>query len=76
MNFTLKDRNGITQQIKPMFINLMTYGSQIDILDLKYYGPENIRGYRYVPAVIDNFSKFGTNNSCKKLKWSNSRKFF
>ena len=30
-----------------------------DILDLKDYGPENNRGYRYVLVVIDNFSKFG-----------------
>ena len=28
------------------------------ILDLKDYGPENNRGYRYVLVVIDNFSKF------------------
>ena len=31
----------------------------LDILDLKDYGPENIRGYRYVLVIIDNFSKFG-----------------
>ena len=31
----------------------------LDILDLKNYGPENNRGYRYVLVVIDNFSKFG-----------------
>ena len=31
----------------------------LDILDLKDYGPENNRGYRYVPVAIDNFSKFG-----------------
>ena len=30
-----------------------------DILDLKDYGPENNRGYGYVPVVIDNLSKFG-----------------
>ena len=30
-----------------------------DILDLKDYGPENNRNYRYVLVVIDNFSKFG-----------------
>ena len=30
-----------------------------DILDLKDYGPENNRGYRYVLVVIDIFSKFG-----------------
>ena len=31
----------------------------LDILDLKDYGPENNRGYRYVFVVIDNFSKSG-----------------
>ena len=31
----------------------------LDILDLKDYGTENNRGYRYVLVVIDNFSKFG-----------------
>ena len=31
----------------------------LDILDLKYYGPKNNRGYRYVLVIIDNFSKFG-----------------
>ena len=31
----------------------------LDILDLKDYGPENIRGYRYVLVTIDNFSKYG-----------------
>ena len=31
----------------------------LDILDLKDYGPENKRGYRYVLDVRDNFSKFG-----------------
>ena len=31
----------------------------LDILDLKDYGPENNRGYRYVLLIIDNFSNFG-----------------
>ena len=31
----------------------------LDILDLKDYGPENDRNYRYVLVIIDNFSKFG-----------------
>ena len=31
----------------------------LDVLDLKDYGPENNRGYRYVLVVIDNFSKYG-----------------
>ena len=30
----------------------------LDILDLKDYGPEQNRGYRYVLVIIDNFSKF------------------
>ena len=31
----------------------------LDILDLKDYGPENNRSYRYVLVTIDNFSKYG-----------------
>ena len=31
----------------------------LDILDLKDYGPENNREYRYVLVIIDKFSKFG-----------------
>ena len=31
----------------------------LDILDLKDYGSENNRGYRYVLVIIDNFSKYG-----------------
>ena len=31
----------------------------LDILDLKDYGLENNRGYRYVLVIIDNLSKFG-----------------
>ena len=30
----------------------------LDNLDLKDYGSENNRGYRYVFVIIDNFSKF------------------
>ena len=37
----------------------------LDILDLKDYGPENNRGYRYVLVIIDNFSKFGFTVSLK-----------
>ena len=29
------------------------------ILDLKIYGPENNRGYRYVLVIIDKFINFG-----------------
>ena len=31
----------------------------VDILDLKNYGPENNRGYRYNLVIIDKFNKFG-----------------
>ena len=31
----------------------------LDILDLKDYGSENNRGYRYVLVIIENFSKIG-----------------
>ena len=37
----------------------------LDILDLKDYGPENNRGYRYVLVIIDNFSKFGSTTPIK-----------
>ena len=31
----------------------------LNILDLKDYGPENNRGYRYILVVVDSSSKFG-----------------
>ena len=37
----------------------------LDFLDLKDYGPENNRGYKYVLVVIDNFSKYGWTTSLK-----------
>ena len=37
----------------------ITNKCSLDILDLKDYGPENNRNYRYILVVIDNFSKFG-----------------
>ena len=37
----------------------------LDVLDLKDYGRENNRGYRYVLVIIDNFSKFGWTISLK-----------
>ena len=45
----------------------------LNILDLKDYGPENIRGYRYLLVVIDDFSKFGwtiplKNKNAQKIK--------
>ena len=30
----------------------------LDILELKDYGPEKIRSYRYVLLIFDNFSNF------------------
>ena len=39
----------------------------LDISDLKDYGPENNRGYRYVLVIIDNFSKFGWCIPLKKM---------
>ena len=30
----------------------------LDILDLKDYGPENIRNFKYVLVLVDNFSNF------------------
>ena len=40
----------------------------LDILDLKDYGSENNRGYRYVLVTIDNFSKFGWTIPLKNKK--------
>ena len=40
----------------------------LDILDLKDYGPENNRGYRYVLVIIDNFSKIGWTKPIKNKK--------
>ena len=38
----------------------------LDNLELKVYGPENIRGYRYVLVIIDNFSKLSWSIPLKK----------
>ena len=40
----------------------------LDILNLKRYGPENNRGYRYVLFIIDNFSKIGCTVPLKNAK--------
>ena len=40
-------------------VNSIDYIWTLDNLDLKDYGPENNRGYRYVLVIIDNFSKIG-----------------
>ena len=39
----------------------------LDILDLKVYGEENNKGYRYVLVVIDKFSKIGWTIPLKKM---------
>ena len=41
---------------------------KLDILDLKDYGPENNRGYRYVLVTLDNFSKYGWTMPLKNKK--------
>ena len=40
----------------------------LDILDLKDYGPENNRNYRYVLVIVDNFSKYGWTIALKNKK--------
>ena len=40
----------------------------LDISDLKDYGPENNRVYRYVLVIVDNFSKFGWTVPLKNKK--------
>ena len=40
----------------------------LDILDIKDYGPENNREYRYVLVIIDNLSKFGWTVPLKNRK--------
>ena len=49
---------------------------RLDILDLKDYGPENNRGYRYVLVTIDHFSKFGWTVPLEKNKCSNKMRLF
>ena len=39
----------------------------LDKLDLKDYGPENNKGYRYVLVIIDNFSKFAWTIPLEKM---------
>ena len=46
----------------------------LHILDLKDYGPENNRRYRYVFVVIDSFSKYGWTTPLKKC--SNNKRLF
>ena len=49
-------RNYITNKTDVYYIDEIW---SLDILDLKDYGPENNRGYRYVLVIIDIFSKYG-----------------
>ena len=49
-------RNYATNKTDVYFIDEIW---SLDILDLKDYGPENNRGYRYILVIIDNFSKYG-----------------
>ena len=48
----------------------------LDTLNLKDYGPENNKGYRYVVVTIDNFSKFGWTTPLKNKKGSNNKRLF
>ena len=43
-----------------------------DLLDMNDYGTKNIKGYRYILVVIDNFSKFGRTISLKN-KYAQSK---
>ena len=49
---------------KTDFYHIDDIGS-LDTLDLKDYGTENNRNYRYVLVIIDNFSKYGWTVSLK-----------
>ena len=57
---------------KQNYITIKTDVHHIDdiwslvILDIKDYGPENDRGYRYHLVVIDNFGKYGWTIPFKK----------
>ena len=48
----------------------------MDILDLIDYGPENLRGYRYVFVVLDNFSKVFWNVPRKNRNAQTIKDFF
>ena len=50
-----KRMNSITNETNDYYIENFW---SLDILDLKDYGPENNRSYRYVLVVVDNFSTF------------------
>ena len=48
----------------------------LDILDIKDYGPENNKNYRYVLVIIDNFSKFGWTIPLKNKNAQTMKGFF
>ena len=48
----------------------------LDILDLKDYGAENNKNYRYVLVVIDNFSKYGWTTPLKNKNSETIKNFF
>ena len=47
----------------------------LDILDLKDYGPESNRGFRYVSVITDNFSQFGWTIPLKNENVQNIKDF-
>ena len=49
---------------------------KLDILDLKDYGSEDNRGYRYVLVVIDNFTNIGWTTRLKKRNGQTKRDSF
>ena len=65
-------RNHITNKTDVYHIDFMW---SLDILDLKDYGPENNRGYRYVLVVSDSFSKFGWTLPLKNKNAQNIKEF-
>ena len=46
----------------------------IDLLDTSDYGTSKTKGYRYIPVVIDYFSKYIWCNPLKKKIWSNNKR--
>ena len=48
----------------------------LGILDLKDYGPENNKGYRYVLVTINNFSKLGWTIPLKNKNAQTIKNFF
>ena len=65
-------KNYATNKTDVYFINDIW---SLDILDLKDYGPENNRGYRYVLVTIDNLSKIVWTVPIEKKRYNNKRLF-